>query len=85
MMLDDDDYYDIVGIGAFGIGCGVEVPTGCIFFRYICFRPWLWLCWRIRSSTPFYSDAVASVLVLLSSPNDRCYPVAFAFALLHCY
>jgi len=28
MMLDDDDYNDIVGIGVFGIGGVVEVPTG---------------------------------------------------------
>jgi len=56
-----DDYDDnFVGVGVFGIRCGVEVPTG-----FICFRPWL-LCWRVRSSAPFYSGSVASVNFALS-------------------
>jgi len=42
------------------------IPTGWICFRCICFRPWMWLCWRIRSSTPFYLDAIASVNFSLS-------------------
>ena len=85
MMLDDDDYYDIVGIGVFGIGGGVEVPTGCIGFICIYFRPWLWLCWRIRSSATFYADTFAAAFVLLSSSYDRCYPVVLVFTSSYCY
>jgi len=43
------------------LGAVSVLPTGCI-----CFRPWLWLCWRIRSSAPFYSDALTSVNFSLS-------------------
>jgi len=48
------------------LGAASVLPTGCICFRCTCFRLWLWLCWWIRSSAPFYSDAVAYVNFSLS-------------------
>ena len=50
------------------LGAASVILTGSICFRCIYFRPWLWLCLRIRSSATFYSDDAASVNFSLSLP-----------------
>jgi len=53
MMLDDGDYYDIVGIGVFGLGA--EIPTGVLNSDRV-----LQLCWLRRR--PLCENSFPSVL-----------------------
>ena len=55
---DDDDDDDYVGVGIFGIGGGVELPTG---DDLLLSDRGHWLCWR----RPLCSDAVDFVIVVV--------------------
>ena len=59
LMIDDDYDDDSMGVNVFGIGGGVELPTGglCSLYRG------RWLFWR--RCRPLYLDDVASVVIFV--------------------
>ena len=80
-MRDDDDDDDDIGVGAgvFGIGGGVELPTGGNLFSD---RGW-WPCWwRLR---PFYLVAVAAASFVVVFVVVVARPLSMVVCVKGCY